>query len=533
MNWGMLVILVLGGLAIFLHGMNVMTQALKSAAGSRMKFFLNRMTRNRWTSLLAGTGITAATQSSSVTTVLAVGFVSAGLLTFQSTLGLLLGANIGSTITAQIIAFNITNAAWIMVAFGFLLSVVSNKKALKDSGNIVLGLGLVFLGMNLMAEATEPLKTYEPFLDLMKGWKINLWGILIGLIFTAIVQSSAATAGIVIIMASQGLIGVTEGIAIVLGANIGTCVTAVLSALGKPRAAMRVAVSHVLFNVLGVGVWYFFIDNLAHLVELITGADKARQIANAHTIFNLGITVLFIGIVNPVAKLVLFLVPESKKEGKKLFPELHKYYLENSSVALDISKNAIFKLGEHLLIILERGMRTALHGNENELMSLRKKDDLIDRGHAEILFYLQQVQGEKLNLNDAERLEGQIEAANIMESTADIITTDMVEIADRRIKNGFSASKITTEKLLNLYQIAARSFHIALLNFNNNFSEPEEFPVTKEEFKDRLITTRVHLMQRLSDNDESRITIFRYESELLETIRRLHAFARRLNRKTG
>ena len=289
--------LVLGGLAIFLHGMNVMTEALKSAAGNRMKLFLKAMTRNRWTSLLAGLGITAATQSSSVTTVLAVGFVSAGLLTFQSTLGLLLGANIGSTVTAQIIAFKITNAAWVMVTIGFLLSAVSNKKILKDTGNTILGLGLIFLGMNLMAGATEPLKTYEPFVQLMKGWDNYLWGVLIGLLFTAVVQSSAATAGIVIIMASEGLIGVSEGIAIVFGANIGTCVTAVLSALGKPRAAMRVAVSHVLFNVLGVGVLYFFIDDLTHLVEFITGADKARQIANAHTIFNLAITVLFIGIV--------------------------------------------------------------------------------------------------------------------------------------------------------------------------------------------------------------------------------------------
>ena len=206
MNWGMLVILVLGGLAIFLHGLNVMTGALKSATGNRMKFFLKRMTKNRWTSLLAGTGITAATQSSSVTTVLAVGFVSAGLLTFQSTLGLILGANIGSTITAQIIAFKITNAAWIMVAFGFLLSVASNKKAFKDSGNIILGLGLVFLGMNLMAGATEPLKTYGPFIDLMKGWNINLWGILIGLVFTAVVQSSAATTGIVIIIDRKSVV---------------------------------------------------------------------------------------------------------------------------------------------------------------------------------------------------------------------------------------------------------------------------------------------------------------------------------------
>jgi phosphate:Na+ symporter len=533
MNWGLLVMLVLGGLAIFLHGMNVMTEALKSAAGNRMKLFLKTMTRNRWTSLLAGIGITAVTQSSSVTTVLAVGFVSAGLLTFQSTLGLILGANIGSTVTAQIIAFKITNAAWVMVTFGFLLSAVSNKKTLRDIGNAILGLGLVFLGMNLMASATEPLKTYEPFVQLMKSWDSYLWGILIGLFFTAVVQSSAATTGIVIIMVSQGLIGVSEGIAIVFGAKIGTCATAVLSALGKPRAAMRVAVSHVLFNVAGVGVWYFFIDDLTRWVEFISSGDKARQIANAHTIFNAGITAIFIGLVNPVSRFVIFLIPETKKERKKLFPELHRFYLKNSSIALDLSKLSIFRLGEHLMLIIDRGIKIAMSGNDSELEWLRKKDDKIDRGYDEILQFLRQIQAENLTAAESKRLEGQIEAINILESTADIITTDMVEAAEHRIRNGFTPSSVTIEKLNNLYQIAAESFHIALKNFNNNLSVPAEFPVSKEEFKEKLIQTRLHLTRRLSENDETRIIIFRFESDLLEAIRRLHAFARRLNRKAG
>lgn len=169
MNWGVLIVLLLGGLAIFLHGMTVMTNGLKAAAGNRMKLFLKAMTKNRWTSLLAGTGITAVIQSSSVTTVLAVGFVSAGLLSFQSTLGLILGANLGTTITAQIIAFKVTNTAWIMVAFGFLFSAIFSKKSYKEIGTIILGLGLVFLGMNVMSEATQPLKNFEPFIQLMKG----------------------------------------------------------------------------------------------------------------------------------------------------------------------------------------------------------------------------------------------------------------------------------------------------------------------------------------------------------------------------
>jgi len=203
-NWLTLIVLLVGGLALFLHGMNIMTDGLKAAAGSRMKAFLKSMTRNRWTSLLAGTGITAIIQSSSVTTVLAVGFVSAGLLSFQSTLGVILGANLGTTITAQIIAFKITSASWVMIAFGYLFSIVFARKSYKDIGTIILGLGMVFLGMSVMGEATEPLKTYPPFIELMKGLDNYFLAIIIGTLFTAAVQSSSATTGVVIILASQG-----------------------------------------------------------------------------------------------------------------------------------------------------------------------------------------------------------------------------------------------------------------------------------------------------------------------------------------
>lgn len=530
MDWGILTVMILGGLAVFLYGMTVMTDALKAAAGNRMKVFLKAMTRNRWTSLLAGTGITAVIQSSSVTTVLAVGFVSAGLLSFQSTLGLILGANLGTTITAQIIAFKITKAAWIMVAFGYLFSVVSSKKIFKHIGGIILGLGLVFLGMNVMSEATNPLKSYEPFIQLMKGLDNYLWGILIGLVFTAAVQSSSATTGVVIVLAAQGLISTEAGIALIFGANIGTCVTAVLSAMGKPRDAMRVAISHVLFKVVGVIIWYAFIRQLAVLVGMISPNDVARQIANAHTLFNVANTIIFIGLVYPISKLVLFILPDLKKEEKILFPELHPYYLENSSMAMDLAKNSICKLGEKLLLIVGRGVRVALSGNELDLQKLRKRDKLIDKGHNEILNFLRQVHTEKLSKKEARQLESIIEAANILESAADLITTDLVEAADHRVKNGFVASTVTQEKLTELYKNAEYSFQISLNNFKNNSLATED-NLSKEEFKEQLLAVRSHLVQRLAEPDEMRIAIYRFESEILETIRRLHALARRLNRK--
>ncbi|MDB4583268.1 Na/Pi cotransporter family protein [Draconibacterium sp.] len=530
MNWWILTILLLGGLALFLHGMTVMTDGLKAAAGSRMKSFLKAMTTNRWTSLLAGTGITAVIQSSSVTTVLAVGFVSAGLISFQSTLGLILGAHIGTTITAQIIAFKITRASWVMVAFGFLFSAIFAKKSFKDIGTIILGLGLVFLGMNVMSEATEPLKTYEPFIQLMKGLDNHLLGIIIGTIFTAAIQSSSATTGVVIVLASQGLIGTETGIAIIFGANIGTCVTALLSAVGKPKAAMRVAFSHVFFNVVGVILWYAFIGQLTNIVEWISQADQARQIANAHTIFNIGNTVIFIWLVNPVSKLVMWLLPQKKREKEALFSELHSYYLENSSMALDLSNNAIVKLGNYTIQIIEKGLNIALTGTATQLLRLRKEDETIDKGHAEILLFLQHIQIVKLSKKESIQLESQIEAVNILEAAADLITTNLVEAAEHRVEMGFEVSIPTTQKLSDLYKIAVDSFEFSLKKLTvSEIMTPEQY--SKINFKDQYQQVRSYLMQRLSETGESRIPIYRFESETLESIRRLHALARRLQRK--
>ncbi|WP_346860469.1 Na/Pi cotransporter family protein [uncultured Draconibacterium sp.] len=531
MSWWTLGILLLGGLAVFLHGMTVMTDGLKAAAGNRMKLFLKAMTRNRWTSLLAGTGITAVIQSSSVTTVLAVGFVSAGLLSFQSTLGLILGANLGTTITAQIIAFKITKASWVMVAFGYLFSIVFSKKSYKDIGTIVLGLGLVFLGMNVMSEATTPLKSYQPFIDLMKGLDNYLWGILIGTVFTAAVQSSSATTGVVIVLASQGLIGVEAGIAIVFGANIGTCVTAVFSAIGKPRAAMRVAISHVFFNVAGVIIWYAFIDQLSVLVNMISENSESRQIANAHTIFNIANTLVFIWLVHPVSKLVLWILPV-KKDTTRLFPELHSFYLDNTSMALDMANSSIYKLGGETLNLMKNGLEIALKGQASELTALRKKDIIIDHGHKEILGFLQQVQSKSISKKEIKRLEKQIEAVNVLETAADLITTNLVEAAEHRIEHGFESSNETNQRLTQLYVTATDAIEQSLGLFNGGAAINNK-QLSKADFKEQLQKVRTYLTKRLAETDENRISIYRFESEILEVIRTLHSLARRLERKAG
>ena len=259
-----------GGLALFLYGMRKMTESLKVAAGGGMKALLGKLTANRFTGALAGIIITAVIQSSSVTTVLVVGFISAGLMTLSQSVGVILGAAVGTTVTAQIIAFKVTKYALVLIALGFLTELLAKKERLKHLGIMAMGLGLIFFGMELMSQATYPLRSYQPFINLMQTMRNPFLGILVGTVFTAIVQSSSATTGVVIVLAGQGFISLNAGIALVFGANVGTCVTALLATIGKPREAARAAAVHILYKVLGVLLWLAFIPQLADVVRTLS-----------------------------------------------------------------------------------------------------------------------------------------------------------------------------------------------------------------------------------------------------------------------
>ena len=291
----MLTMQLFGGLAIFLFGIDQMSDGLKAVAGRGLAKLLGTMTRNRFVGALTGAFVTAVLNSSSVTTVLVVGFITAGIMTLSQSIGVIMGANIGSTMTAQIVAFNVTKYALLPVAIGFGMMFMGKSDKVKYSGSMLFGLGLLFGGMGVMSDAMYPLRTYEPFLDLMAKMANPLLGVLVGAVFTALVQSSAATTGIAIVMASEGLMTLPAGIALALGANIGTCATAVLASIGKPVAARRATAAHILFNVLGVIIWLPFLDQLAGLATSLSpvhpelagserlAAEVPRQIANAHT----------------------------------------------------------------------------------------------------------------------------------------------------------------------------------------------------------------------------------------------------------
>ncbi|MGI9320926.1 MAG: Na/Pi cotransporter family protein, partial [Thiogranum sp.] len=241
----------LGGLALFLYGMEKMTDGLKAAAGKQMNVLLAKLTGNPVTGAITGAIVTAVIQSSSVTTVLVVGFVSAGLMTLVQSVGVIFGANVGTTFTAQIVAFNTTALALPLITLGFVMTFVWKNGVARHYGAMLLGLGLIFYGMGAMGNAMAPLRTHEGFIELLQTMQNPFLGMLAGALFTALVQSSSATIGLAVVMATQGLILLPAGIAIVFGAKIGTSITAILAAIGKPQDAKRAASVHVLFNVLG------------------------------------------------------------------------------------------------------------------------------------------------------------------------------------------------------------------------------------------------------------------------------------------
>ena len=335
-DWLQLILGLTGGLALFLGGLQLLSEGMKKAAGETMRIVLAKLTTNRFKGALTGAFVTGVLNSSTVTTLLVVGFISGGMMTLAQSVGVIMGANIGSTVTAQLLAFNLSAYSLGPVAIGFFMWFTAKREKVTYYGMMIMGIGLVFYGMGLMSEAMTPLRSYEPFLEILRGLERPLAGILAGAIFTAIVQSSAATVGIAIAMASEGLLALPAGIALALGANIGTAITTALMGIlsAKSTEAVRASVVHVAFNVLGTLIWLPFIWLLVDLAVTISpsspelegmardAADVPRQIANANTMFNVINTLLFIGFAGWFAKLAERLVPErAKPEGVIVEPD--------------------------------------------------------------------------------------------------------------------------------------------------------------------------------------------------------------------
>ena len=545
-QFGTMIMGLLGGLALFLFGMEQMSAALKLVAGDGMRRLLARLTNNRFSGVLAGTLITAVIQSSSVTTVLVVGFISAGLMTLQQSLGVILGANIGTTITAQIIAFKVTKYALALVAIGFGLNFLGRKDTIKQTGAMIMGLGLIFFGMELMSNAAHPLRSYEPFINLMTQMDNPLFGILIGAVFTAIIQSSSASIGIVIVLASQGFISLDAGIALALGANIGTCITAMLAAIGKPREAVQAAMAHVFFKVLGVIVWFFFIPYLANVVRLISpvaeglsgvaklGAETPRQIANAHTIFNVINTFVYIWFTGPVARLMQFLLPVKPDRIDTVKPKyLDEILLMTPSLALDGVRLELEHLGKYVLEMLDKSLPIVIHGDEKELQELKDMDDIPDMLQGEIITFLGKLSQKDLTKYQSYLLQDYMEAANYLENIGDTIETNLVDVGEVRNRLKVVISPETEDVLKKLHRKVFEALAQALESLqNSDRALAKKVIKRKAEINSLVDDANNHLSNRLVVDEKNRLALFRIETDIIGYLKRIYYFAKQIAKIT-
>jgi phosphate:Na+ symporter len=543
MDWGTMGMQLVGGLALFLFGMEQMSDALKAVAGERMKQILARLTANRIMGAVTGAFVTAIIQSSSVTTVLVVGFITAGLMSMAQSIGIIMGANIGTTITAQIIAFKITKGALLMIAVGFAMLFSAKQEQIRHYGGILMGLGLVFFGMSVMSDAMAPLRTYAPFLDLMTQMDNPLVGILTATVFTALVQSSSATTGIIIVMASQGFISLQAGIALALGANIGTCVTAMLASIGKPREAVRAALVHVLFNVFGVLLWVNFIDQLAQFVtsfspahaELsgveLLAATTPRQIANAHTVFNIANTLIFIWFTAQFARLVEWLVPDKPlEEIVVLTPRyLDESLLETPSLALERVRLEIGHMGERVKEMLQRIMPAILSGDRVTLVKIAKIDDEVDMLHGHIIKYLGQLSQQKLSDEQTRNFLNLMSAVNELENIGDMIETDLIHLGHERIDEGVAISPSTREILTKLHNIVADTADRAITAVTEEDHKGAQDVVSmKAEIHQLMDSAAVHQAKRLVAQEPNRLAAYTVEMDIIEKLKRIYYHAKRM-----
>ncbi|MCU7873233.1 MAG: Na/Pi cotransporter family protein [Candidatus Thiodiazotropha sp. (ex Lucinoma borealis)] len=543
-EWGVMGMKLFGGLALFLFGMEQMADALKAVAGERMKGILAKLTSNRFMGAATGAFVTAVIQSSSVTTVLVVGFITAGLMSLSQSIGVIMGANIGTTITAQIVAFKVTKAALLMIGVGFSMLFASKQDRIKHYGAMLMGLGMVFFGMSVMSDAMKPLRTYQPFLDLMISMENPLVGILVAAGFTGLVQSSSATTGIVIVMASQGFITLPAGIALAFGANIGTCVTAMLASIGKPREAVRAAMVHVIFNVAGVLVWLMFIPHLAEFVTSFSpthpelsgierlGAETPRQIANAHTIFNIANTLIFIWFTAQLARVVEWLIPDRllEEEGLAVSAKyLDDELLSTPSLALDRVRLEVLHMGEKVQDMLSRIMPAILTGDRKTLDDVAQLDDEVDILYEQIIDYLGKISKQSMTDNQTAEFLALMEAVGDLENIGDTIETNMVALGHERIDHGFSISEPTKQVLNGFHKVVRKSVDGAVQAVSQVNSQVAQSVIAmKEEINKMAESAAVHQASRLVAEEPNRIAAYTTEVDIIEKQKRIYYFAKRM-----
>lgn len=422
----------LGGLGLFLYGMQMMSNGLEAAAGNRMKKILEKLTANRFLGVVVGAVITAVIQSSSATTVMVVGFVNSGMMTLQQAVWIIMGANVGTTITGQLIALDVGAIAPLFAFIGVAFIVFLKNEKLHHYGKIIAGLGILFIGMDMMSAAMVPLRESETFVNIITRFSNPVLGILAGAIFTAIIQSSSASVGILQALASSGVIGLPQAVYVLFGQNIGTCITAVLASIGTSRVAKRTTIIHLLFNIIGTTLFTIIciLTPFTTLVEGFTPNNVSAQIANMHTIFNITTTILLIPFGTYLAKLATRILPDLPEECDDV---MHLEYIQpfipienRGETKIGISAIAITAIRNELIRMTQMTRENvglsfdAVHDNNLALVEdVRNREEYIDYLNKEISKYISRMLVKERNPKDSQYMSALFKVCGNLERIGD------------------------------------------------------------------------------------------------------------------
>lgn len=498
----------LGGLALFLYGMQMMSSGLEAAAGNRMKRILERLTSNRFLGVAVGAGITAVIQSSSATTVMVVGFVNSGMMTLSQAVWIIMGANIGTTITGQLIALDVGALAPLFAFCGVALVVFLKKAVFHHYGQIIAGLGILFIGMEMMSSAMMPLRESEAFINLMTQFSNPLLGILAGMIFTAVIQSSSASVGILQALAASGLIGLPSAVYVLFGQNIGTCITAVLAAIGTSRNAKRTTVLHLLFNVIGTTLFTLacMFTPLTPLVASFTPGNLPAQIANMHTVFNVVTTLLLLPFGNYLAKLAVRILPEHAYEesaGPRLLylkpvESSHEYQIGTSAIALNGVWKELARMSEMVHSNVEKSFQAVEQEAPQLLGPVEEAEEYLDYLNKEISKYISHVIVYENNEKDSAQISAFFRVSGNLERIGDH-AMNICEYTKRIAEKGISFSPAAKAEIAEM-----RKTSLAALDLLGNLQgisveRLSQVAAAEQKIDDMTLRYRQNQMDRIRD----------------------------------
>ena len=441
-----------GGIGLFLFGIKFMGDGLELAAGSKLKKLLEVLTSNRFLAVLVGFVVTAVIQSSSATTVMVIGFVNAGLMNLAQAVGVIMGANIGTTVTSVLIALDLTDIAPLAIFIGVILMIFFKKKMTTHIGQIICGFGLVFLGMSTMSSSMEPLRDFQPFQDFIINAKNPFMGVMIGLVMTGIIQSSSATIGILQALAGQGLVPIEFAVYVLFGMNIGTCVTALISTAGTKVNSKRAAVIHLLFNIIGTGIFMLISSYTPYVPWLKTLSDSTMvQISIAHIIFNVVSTIVLFPFANVLVKLSCRLVPGKEASDE----EMHLKYLDER--ILNTPPFAIVQVGKEVKRMAEMAQKNfaaaanaLINMDVSEVEKISEREKAINFLNHKITSYLIKINSLDLLENDSKYIGSLFHVVNDIERIGDH-AINLSEAAQKSVEDKLTLSDKAKEELRDLF----------------------------------------------------------------------------------